>query len=225
MKIDIITLFPDMFRGPFDMSMLWKARERGLVEINIHDLRRFGLGPRRQVDDTPYGGGDGMLLKPEPVFAAVESIRSSVTSHKSKVVLLTPQGRKHDQALARELAQTDGLILIAGHYEGFDERIRSLADYEVSIGDYVLTGGELPAMVVIDSIVRLLPGVLGGAASAAEESFSGGLLEYPQYTRPADFRGMQVPEVLQQGHHGQISKWRREQAQRKTRQNRPDLLS
>lgn len=227
MKIDIITLFPDMFNGPFDVSMLWKAKERGLVEIQLHDLRQFGLGPRRQVDDTPYGGGDGMLLKPEPIFAAVESIQSNSQSQNSKVVILSPQGHKFTQAKAQELSQFDHLILIAGHYEGFDERILSLVDYELSIGDYVLTGGELPAMVVVDAVVRLIPGVLGGEASAHDESFSeaaGGQLEYPQYTRPVEFRGMKVPEVLQKGHHADIAEWRREAAKTKTNRNRPDLL-
>jgi tRNA (guanine37-N1)-methyltransferase len=242
MKIDIITLFPDMFQGPFDMSMLWKAQDRGLVEINLVDLREFGLGARRTVDDTPYGGGDGMLLKPEPVFAAVEACKSKsmppamsgVKSQKhapdsdrgSKVIALVASGRKYDQATAHELAEIDHLILIAGHYEGFDERIMSIVDYELSIGDYVLTGGELPAMVVVDSVVRLIPGVLGGEQSAHDESFSdASLLEYPHYTRPMEFRGMTVPEVLQNGNHAEIAAWRREQAAIKTRRNRPDLLS
>ena len=222
MKIDIITLFPDMFKGPFDMSMLWKAKERNLVEINIHDLRQFGIGPRRQVDDTPYGGGDGMLLKPEPMFAAVEHAKAA--NPQAKVIILTPSGKKYDQKAAQELAKAEGLILICGHYEGFDERILTLADMELSIGDYVLTGGELPAMVVVDSVVRLIPGVLGGEASAHDESFSDGLLEYPHYTRPVEFRGMKVPEVLQNGHHAEIAKWRAEQARSKTQKNRPDLL-
>jgi tRNA (guanine37-N1)-methyltransferase len=221
MKIDIITLFPGMFRGPFDMSMLWKAQERGLVQIRLRDLREFGLGPRRTVDDTPYGGGDGMLLRPEPVFAAVEAAKRD--NPQAKVVILTPAGQSYTQDLARELSALPGLILLAGHYEGFDERIMSLADYELSIGDYVLTGGELPAMVVVDSVARLIPGVLGGKQSAHDESFSHGLLEYPHFTRPAEFRGMTVPEVLQNGNHAEIAKWRDEQAQRKTRQHRPDL--
>ena len=223
MKIDIITLFPDMFKGPFDMSMLWKAQDRGLVEIRLHDLREFGLGARRTVDDIPYGGGPGMVLKPEPVFAAVEKVKED--RPESKVIIMTPSGQPHSQKLAEDLAKLPGIILICGHYEGFDERIYSLADYQISIGDYVLTGGELPAMVVVDSVVRLLPGVLGSEDSAADETFSHGLLEYPHYTRPAEFRGMEVPEVLQNGHHAEIDKWRREQAQAKTRRQRPDLLS
>lgn len=222
MTIDIITLFPDMFKGPFDMSMLWKAQEKGLAEIKLHDLREYGLGPRRQVDDVPYGGGDGMVLKPEPVFAAVEKIKAIRPG--AKVVMLTPRGQQYTQSTARELAKEESLILLCGHYEGFDERIMALVDYELSIGDYVLTGGELPAMVLVDSIVRLIPGVLGGELSAHDESFSEDLLEYPHYTRPAEFRDMSVPDVLQSGHHGEIDSWRREQAQKKTRQNRPDLL-
>jgi tRNA (guanine37-N1)-methyltransferase len=222
MKIDIITLFPDMFAGPFDMSMIWKAREHKLVDIRLHDLREFGLGSRRTVDDTPYGGGDGMLLKPEPMVAAIESVKKDNPG--ARVIVLSPQGKRFDQATARQLAQTTGLILLAGHYEGFDERILDYADEELSIGDYVLTGGELPAMVLVDAVVRLIPGVLGGEQSAHVESFSDGLVEYPQYTRPVEFRGAAVPEVLQNGHHAEIEKWRNEQALEKTRRNRPDLL-
>lgn len=223
MRIDIITLFPDMFRGPFDMSMLWKAQDRGLVEIHLHDLREFGIGPRRTVDDTTYGGGDGMLLKPEPVVAAIEAAKKN--NPKATVVVLSPQGVRFNQQLAEELSTNKGLILVAGHYEGFDERIMKYVDMELSVGDYVLTGGELPAMTVVDAVVRLLPGVLGGEQSAHVESFSDGLLEYPQYTRPVDFRGDTVPEVLQNGHHGEIKAWRREQALLKTEKNRPDLLA
>lgn len=222
MKIDIITLFPDMFKGPFDMSMLWKAQEKKLVSIRLHDLRQYGLGPRRQVDDTPYGGGDGMVLKPEPVYAAAEDIKKQ--NPHAKVVVLSPVGQQFKQAMAAKLANLPGLILLCGHYEGFDERILKLADYEISIGDYVLTGGELPAMVLVDAVVRLIPGVLGGEQSAQDESFSEGLLEYPHYTRPVDFRGMKVPEVLQQGNHAEIAKWRRMEAKRKTEAYRPDLL-
>jgi tRNA (guanine37-N1)-methyltransferase len=223
MMIDILTLFPDMFQGPFDMSMMWKAKDRGLVDIRIHDLREFGLGSRRQVDDIPYGGGPGMVLKPEPIFAAVEKLKSDNPS--AKVILLTPSGQPFNQAMAGELAKAKGLILICGHYEGFDDRISAIVDQHVSIGDYVLTGGELPAMVITDAVVRLIPGVLGDDNSAIEETFSEGLLEYPQYTRPEDFQGMKVPEVLLSGHHGEIEKWRREQAEERTKQRRPDLLS
>jgi len=223
MKIDIITLFPDMFKGPFDMSMLWKAQERGFASIATHDLREFGLGARRTVDDTPYGGGDGMVLKPEPMVAAIEAAK--VNNPDAKVIIMTPSGRKFDQAMAQKLAQEPGLILVAGHYEGFDERIFSYADEQVSIGDYVLTGGELPAMVVVDAVVRLIPGVLGGEASAHDESFTDpNLLEYPHYTRPIEFRGERVPDILMNGHHAEIQKWRAERAAEKTREYRPDLL-
>jgi tRNA (guanine37-N1)-methyltransferase len=224
MKIDIITLFPDMFKGPFDMSMLWKAQERGLAQINLMDLREFGLGARRTVDDTPYGGGDGMVLKPEPMVAAIEAAKSANPG--ARVIAMTPGGRRYTQAMAAELAALPGLILLAGHYEGFDERIFSYVDDQISIGDYVLTGGELPAMVLADSVIRLIPGVLGGEQSAHDESFSDpNLLEYPHYTRPQDFRGETVPEVLQQGHHAEIAKWRADMAKQKTLTFRPDLLS
>ena len=223
MKIDIITLFPDMFKGPFDMSMLWKAKDRGLVDIRMHDLREFGLGPRRQVDDIPYGGGPGMVLKPEPITAAVKAAQKSNPT--AKVVILTPSGEAYKQKTAEELSKLEGIILVCGHYEGFDERIMGLADYQLSVGDYVLTGGELPAMVLVDSVVRLIPGVLGDDESNKDESFSHGLLEYPQYTRPEDFNGQKVPDVLLSGHHGEIAKWRKEQAEAKTRQNRPDLTA
>jgi tRNA (guanine37-N1)-methyltransferase len=223
MKIDIITLFPDMFKGPFDMSMLWKAQDRGLVRINLIDLRQYGLGPRRTVDDAPYGGGDGMVLKPEPVVTAIEEAKAANPG--ARVLLMTPSGHKFDQAMARDLAAAPGLILVAGHYEGFDERIMAYVDDQVSIGDYVLTGGELPAMVIADAVIRLIPGVLGGEQSALDESFTQhNLLEYPHYTRPQDFRGATVPEVLQNGHHAEIQKWRHARALEKTRAFRPDLL-
>lgn len=224
MKIDIITLFPDMFKGPFDMSMIWKAQDRGLASINIIDLREYGQGVRRTVDDTPYGGGDGMVLKPEPMVAAIEAAR--VGNPGAPVIAMTPGGRLFKQALAVEYAQQLGLILVAGHYEGFDERILDYVDDRLSIGDYVLTGGELPAMVIADAVIRLIPGVLGGDASAADESFSDpNLIEYPHYTRPEEFRGHKVPDVLLSGHHAEISKWRAHQAAENTRKYRPDLLS
>lgn len=223
MKIDIITLFPDMFKGPFDMSMLWKAQERGLATINLIDLREFGLGPRRTVDDTPYGGGDGMVLKPEPMVAAIEAAKAGNPG--ARVIAMTPGGHRYNQAMAAELAGLPGIILLAGHYEGFDERIFSYVDDQISIGDYVLTGGELPAMVLADSIIRLIPGVLGGEQSAHDESFSDpNLLEYPHYTRPQEFRGETVPEVLQNGHHAEIAKWRLAQSRAKTAEYRPDLI-
>jgi tRNA (guanine37-N1)-methyltransferase len=209
-KIQVISLFPEMFEGVFNASMLWKAQKEGIVEFNLISLREFGIGPRKQVDDVPYGGGDGMLLKPEPLFAAVESAKQKDPD--AQVVLLTPRGERWDQATAAALSgNKKGLIFICGRYEGYDERITSLVDNQVSVGDYVLTGGELPAMTVIDSIVRLLPGVLGGETSAELESFSDGeTLEYPQYTRPEKFRDMTVPSVLLSGHHSEIEKWRQE---------------
>lgn len=223
MKIDIITLFPSMFDGPFATSMLKKAQDNNLAQIRIHDLRQFGIGPRRTVDDTPYGGGAGMVLRPEPVFEAVESVKKQ--NSQAKVIILTPSGKKYDQATAQKLSTEDGLILIAGHYEGFDERISQLADYELSVGDFVMTGGEIPAMAIVDSVIRLIPGVLGDEASSHDESFSDDLLEYPHYTRPDEFRGEVVPDVLKSGNHGEIAKWRREHSLKKTKQNRPDLLN
>jgi tRNA (guanine37-N1)-methyltransferase len=222
MRIDIITLFPDMFKGPFDMSMLWKAQEKGLLTIKLWDLRTFGVGQRRTVDDTPYGGGDGMVLMPGPVVAAIESAKGENPS--AKVIALTPSGHKYSQEFARDLATLPGIILLAGHYEGFDERIMSYVDDQLSVGDYVLTGGEIPAMTIVDSVARLIPGVLGGESSAEDESFTQpDLLEYPHYTRPVDFRGERVPDVLQNGHHAEIAAWRERQAKAKTQQFRPDL--
>lgn len=209
-KFQVITLFPEMFTGVFGSSMMWKAQKDEIVQLSTIDLRQFGLGPRKQVDDTPYGGGDGMLLKPEPLFAAVEYAKQLDPS--AKVVLMTARGERWVQSAAQEYADSgDNYIFICGRYEGYDERIVSLVDYQVRVGDYVLTGGELPAMTVIDSIVRLIPGVLGGANSAAIESFSDGkTLEFPQYTKPAEFRDMKVPDVLLSGNHGLIAKWREE---------------
>ena len=221
MKIDILTLFPAMFAGPLDESIIKRARQAGLLELQLHQLREWTHDRHKTVDDRPFGGGPGMLLKPEPIFEAVESLKRE----KTRVVLMSPSGRKFDQGIARELAQQEHLLIVTGHYEGFDERIReALADDELSIGDYVLTNGALPAMVVIDTVVRLLPGVLGDDASSTEESFSHGLLEYPQWTRPAEFRGMKVPDVLVSGNHAEIAKWRVEQAKKRTQEQRPDLL-
>ncbi len=221
MKIDVLTLFPAMFVGPLDESILKRARESGRLDLTIHNLRDYAHDRHRTVDDRPFGGGPGMLLKPEPIFEAVEKLASETT----RIVLLSPSGRTFNHAIARELAEARALLLISGHYEGFDERVREwLADDELSIGDYVLTNGALPAMVIIDAITRLLPGVLGDDESAQEESFSHGLLEYPQYTRPADFRGLKVPEVLLSGNHAEIARWRAEQARLRTNERRPDLL-
>lgn len=213
-KFQVITLFPEMFTGVFGSSMMWKAQKDGYVELSTIDLRQFGIGPRKTVDDTPYGGGDGMLLKPEPLFAAVE--RAKANDPDAKVVLMTARGQRWKQATAQAYADSDeSYIFICGRYEGYDERITTLVDYQVSVGDYVLTGGELPAMTVIDSIVRLIPGVLGGDASAEIESFSDGeTLEFPQYTKPAEFRGLTVPDVLLSGNHAAIAKWRQENSQK-----------
>jgi tRNA (guanine37-N1)-methyltransferase len=221
MKIDVLTLFPAMFAGPLDESIIKRAREAGRLDLRIHNLRDYAHDRHKTVDDRPFGGGPGMLLKPEPIFEAVESLAREET----RVILLSPSGRTFNQAIAAELAACEDLLFVTGHYEGFDERIREqLADDELSIGDYVLTNGALPVMVIIDAVTRLLPGVLGDDESAHEESFSHGLLEYPQYTRPAEFRGMKVPEVLLSGNHAQIAKWRAEQAQLRTSERRPDLL-
>ncbi len=221
MKIDVLTLFPGMFSGPLDESIVGRARETGRLDLRIHNLRDYTHDRHRTVDDRPFGGGPGMVLKPEPVFEAVESLGTEQT----RVILLTPAGRLFDQAKARELAEMPHLLLLCGSYEGVDERVPlALVDDELSIGDYVLTNGALPAMLVIDAVTRLLPGVLGDDASSADESFSHGLLEYPQYTRPAEFRGMTVPEVLLSGNHAEIARWRAEQARRRTAERRPDLL-
>ena len=222
MKIDVLTLFPGMFLGPLDESIIKRARESGRLDLKIHNLRDYAHDRHRTVDDRPFGGGPGMLLKPEPIFEAVESLARETT----RVILLSPSGRSFNQAIAAELSQVEHLLLISGHYEGFDERIREqLADDELSIGDYVLTNGALPAMVIIDAVTRLIPGVLGDDESAREESFSAGLIEYPQYTRPAEFRGWKVPEVLISGDHEAVRKWRLDAALRKTEKNRPDLFA
>ena len=221
MKIDVLTLFPGMFAGPLDESIIKRARQKGLLDLNIHDLRTWTHDRHRTVDDRPFGGGPGMLLKPEPLFEAIEAL----SREKTRVILLSPSGRKFEQSIARELAKAEDLLFVTGHYEGVDERVREvLVDDELSIGDYVLTNGALPAMVVVDAVTRLLPGVLGDDESSHDESFSAGLLEYPQYTRPAEFRGMKVPDMLLSGNHAEIEKWRREQARQRTQSRRPDLL-
>jgi tRNA (guanine37-N1)-methyltransferase len=214
LQIQVITLFPEMFPGVLNTSMLWKAQDKHLLDVRYINLRDFGLGERKTVDDTPYGGGDGMLLKPEPLFAAVEVAKAHDPD--ALVLLMTARGERWVQAKAQELAQDHrGLIIICGRYEGYDERITSLVDRQISVGDYVLTGGELPAMTIIDSVVRLIPGVLGGEASAEIESFSDGkTLEFPQYTRPEEFRGMKVPQVLLSGNHAEIAKWRKANSRR-----------
>ena len=251
-RVDILTIFPDFFRGPLDYGIVRRARETGLVEINIHDLRAFTKDRHRTVDDRPFGGGEGMVLKPEPIFECLESFGDVASRElrlsagaKQSVTLLSAQGRRLDQSLAAELSALDRIVLICGRYEGVDERISEhLADREISIGDYVLSGGELGAAVIVDTVTRLIPGAVGNQASTRQESFtescvelqepavdgpsstcvSGGLLDYPHYTRPADFRGMAVPEVLMNGNHDQIRSWRRKTALAKTLRNRPDLL-
>ncbi len=248
MKIDILTIFPDFFRGPLDYGIVRRAREQGLVKVDIHDLRNFTKDKHRTVDDRPFGGGEGMVLKPEPIFECLESLSGIAPrearlarSVKQSVTLLSAQGRKLDQTLAAELATLERIVLICGRYEGVDERVSEhLADGEISIGDYVLSGGELGAAVIVDTVTRLIPGAVGNEASTRQESFtahpeldgegpsstctSGGLLDYPHYTRPAEFRGMAVPDVLVNGNHEQIRRWRRKSALAKTLRNRPDLI-
>ncbi|WP_307586772.1 tRNA (guanosine(37)-N1)-methyltransferase TrmD [Paenibacillus wynnii] len=228
MRIDVLTLFPEMCEGVFGTSILGKARDKGIVSLNAVNFRDFSGNKHNTVDDTPYGGGGGMVLKPDPIFAAVEHLLSPLPAEeavKPRIILMCPQGKTYTQKIAEELAQEQHLIFICGHYEGYDERIREhLVTDELSIGDYVLTGGELPAMTVIDSIVRLQPGALGNETSAVSDSFSTGLLEYPHYTRPAEFRGWKVPDMLLSGHHANIDVWRREQALQRTLERRPDLL-
>jgi tRNA (guanine37-N1)-methyltransferase len=219
LRIDVVTLFPELFPGPLAASIAGRAFERGLATLKTHDLREWGLGRHRSVDDSPYGGGAGMVLRPEPVAAALATIRGP----DSTVLLMDPGGQPFRQEFARELASRAHLIFVCPRYEGVDERVRSMVDLEVSIGDYVLSGGELPALVVIDALLRLLPGAID-EASPVEESFAAGLLEYPQYTRPPEFNGMRVPDILVSGDHGAIDRWRREQALERTRRNRPDLL-
>ncbi|GAW92827.1 tRNA (guanosine(37)-N1)-methyltransferase TrmD [Calderihabitans maritimus] len=226
MRIDILTIFPEMFQGPLQTSIIGKAQEKGLLEINLVNIRDYALDKHKSVDDYPYGGGAGMVMKPEPIFRAVEAIRGEDFYPQCRTILLSPQGELFNQEKAQELAASSRLILICGRYEGFDERIRQhLVTDELSIGDYILTGGELPAMVVVDAVSRLIPGVLGDEESAREESFTFGLLEYPQYTRPKEFRGYSVPEVLLSGHHQRIRRWRRKEALRRTWLRRPDLLA
>jgi len=227
MRIDVLTLFPEMFEGVFQASILGKAREKSIIELNTVDFRQYAENKHGQVDDYPYGGGGGMILKPEPIFSAVEDAVRHLQEgeRKPRIILMCPTGEPFKQQKAEELAKEKHLIFICGHYEGYDERIRKyLVTDELSIGDYVLTGGEIPAMAVIDSIVRLLPGVLGNELSAIGDSFSTGLLEYPQYTRPAEFRGWRVPDVLISGNHEKIAEWRKKESLRRTWLNRPDLL-
>ncbi len=224
MRIDILCLFPEMFVSPFDCSIIKRARERGLVEVVVHNIRDYTHDKHRTVDDYAYGGGPGMVLKPEPIFEAVESIKKQVDYSGLPIILLTPQGKLFTQQVARELALHQNIMLVCGHYEGVDERVREhLITDEISIGDYVLSGGELAAMVVVDAVVRLIPGVLGSPLSFHSDSHSNGLLEYPQYTRPEVYRSWSVPAVLLSGNHGEIARWRRQQAILRTLKRRPDL--
>jgi tRNA (guanine37-N1)-methyltransferase len=225
MRIDVLTLFPEMFDSPLSHSILKRAQDSGVVDIALTNIRDFSADDKhKKVDDKPYGGGPGMVMMAQPVFDCIDHVRK-LNQQQGRVIILTPQGRKLDQEIAKELSDEKRLILIAGRYEGFDERIRVGLDAEqFSVGDYVLSGGEIPAMVLIDAVVRLLPGALGHEKSAIEESFSQGLLEYPHYTRPDDFRDMKVPEVLLSGNHGEIDAWRRQQALERTKKSRPDML-
>lgn len=231
LAIDVVTIFPRMFEGPLAEGIVRRAIDRGLARVAVHDLRDFTMDRHRAVDDVPYGGGPGMVLKPEPLFRAVEALRPAAGSGalpageaRAAVALLTPQGARFDQATAVRLSRLEHLILLCGRYEGVDARVHTFTTEELSIGDYVLTGGEIPALVVIDAVVRLLPGAVGDAASVGEDSFSRGLLDHPQYTRPAAFRGETVPEVLVSGHHADIRRWRKREALRRTMTRRPDLL-
>jgi tRNA (guanine37-N1)-methyltransferase len=222
MKFDILTIFPDMLAGPLTASILGKAADKGLIDVNLHNLRDWAAGKHKVTDDTPYGGGDGMVMKVEPLAAALSELREKRPA--SRVLLMSPQGKTFQQADAQRFSQEAGLVFVCGRYEGFDERIRSLVDEEVSLGDFVLTGGELAAATILDATARLIPGVLGAAGSSLGDSFSDGLLEYPQYTRPAEFRGVRVPEVLISGNHKLIASWRRREQLRRTLERRPELL-
>ena len=229
MKIDILTLFPEICRAPLGESMMKRAQEKGIVDLRIHNLRDWTTDKHHVVDDAPFGGGQGMVMKPEPIFAAVEDLRGRLPTLNprlsTKVILMSPAGRRFDQQMARDLSEEPHLIIICGHYEGIDHRvIEHLVDLEISIGDYVLTNGAIAAVVLVDAVVRLLPGVLGDEQSAVDDSFSAGLLEAPQYTRPADFRGWKVPDVLLSGNHAEIAAWRKAEALKRTQKNRPDLL-
>ena len=231
MQIDILTLFPEICRAPLSESMMKRAQENGIVDLRIHNLRDWTADKHHIVDDAPFGGGQGMVMKPEPIFAAVEELqgqigeKSKIENRKSKIILMSPAGHRFDQQLAAQLSQESHLIIVCGHYEGVDHRvIEHLVDLEISIGDYVLTNGAIAAVVLVDAIVRLVPGVLGHEQSAVDDSFSAGLLEAPQYTRPAEFRGWKVPNVLLSGNHAEIAAWRKEQALERTKENRPDLL-
>ena len=222
MRIDILTLFPEMFDGVLSASMLGRAQANGLIDIRVHNIRDYTDNKHKKADDYPFGGGAGLVMMAQPIYDCMDAVLEGGTARR---ILMTPRGRTLNQKIAKELSGEERLVLLCGHYEGVDERVMEIIDDEISVGDYVLTGGELPAMIVVDCVSRLIPGVLGSDESAADESFSEDLLEYPQYTRPASFRGMDVPEILLNGHHAKIQAWRKEQARLKTALNRPDLLS
>ncbi|MEW6448413.1 MAG: tRNA (guanosine(37)-N1)-methyltransferase TrmD [Bacillota bacterium] len=224
MIFDILTLFPEMFAGPFSTSILKRAIDKRIIQINLINIRNFSKNRHRTVDDAPFGGGTGMVMEPEPIYNALETVREKHGGNTGPVILLCPQGERFTQKLAGELAMEKHIVLICGHYEGIDERVRNAVTGEISVGDFVLTGGELAAMVVVDAVSRFVPGVLGEGSAPAEDSFATGLLEYPQYTRPREFRGMAVPEVLLSGHHARIARWRREEALIRTLVRRPELL-
>lgn len=225
MRIDILTLFPSMFDGPMTESMLWKARDRGLLDLRLHQIRDYTTDPHRTVDDTPYGGGGGMIMKADVIVRAVEAVLADAPAPGTPVLLMTPQGKLFNHEMAQSLARQERIVMLCGRYEGIDDRVRELViTDEVSIGDYVLTGGELPAMVIVDAVIRHIPGVLGAEGAADRDSHAEGILEGPQYTRPAEFRGLTVPQVLHEGNHEAIRQWRREEGLRRTWQNRPDLL-
>ena len=226
MKIDILTLFPDMFKGPFTESILKRAQEKGLIDINLINIREFAFDKHKTTDDYPFGGGVGMVMKPEPIFSAIDSLTQRDGQKPSKVILLCPQGQLFTQEKAKALAREEQLVFVCGHYEGIDERVReNLVTEELSIGDFVLTGGELPTMVIVDAVTRLIPGAIGDEVSAIEDSFYNGLLDHPHYTRPRDHKGYTVPQVLLSGNHEKIHKWRRQQSLKRTLSRRPDLLS
>jgi tRNA (guanine37-N1)-methyltransferase len=224
LKIHVLTLFPEFFESPFNVSIIKRALDKGLIQIELINIRDFSRDKHKKVDDYPYGGGSGMVMKPEPIFEAVDYVEKTIEGERRRIILMSPQGKTFNQSLARELSTEKNLVFICGHYEGIDERVKTLITDEISIGDYILTGGEIPALAIIDAVTRLVPGVLGSSQSLEEESFSDGLLEYPQYTRPEVYRGLKVPDVLLSGNHKEIELFRRREALIRTREKRPDLF-
>lgn len=224
LKIHVLTLFPEFFESPFNVSIIKRALDKGLIQIELINIRDFSRDKHKKVDDYPYGGGSGMVMKPEPIFEAVDYVEKTIEGERRRIILMSPQGKTFNQSLARELSTEKNLVFICGHYEGIDERVKTLITDEISIGDYILTGGEIPALAIIDAVTRLVPGVLGSSQSLEEESFSDGLLEYPQYTRPEVYRGLKVPDVLLSGNHKEIELFRRRESLIRTREKRPDLF-